>query len=230
MDVLDPTRGERGWLRSMNYDSNYQMNAAVEKPGLRQRKREATLRRVQDAALDLFDAHGFDAVTVEQIANAADVSSPTIYRLFSSKEGIVFWDGYDPMVAGAISRRLPGKRVIEALVGALVDSANQVYARDRARILRRARLVRAHASLRAAQAALYLGLRHELADRLRGSGAAQGKLEAQVLAGALVATFEVAVDEWVARRGRVSLARVFERAFEHLRGIEAARAKPERSS
>lgn len=63
--------------------------------GLRERKRLAAMLRIQAAALDMFEARGFDAVTVEEIADASDVSPSSVYRYFGGKEAIVLWDEYD---------------------------------------------------------------------------------------------------------------------------------------
>ncbi|MGW4846462.1 TetR family transcriptional regulator [Nocardia brasiliensis] len=58
-------------------------------PGLRERKKQQTRLRIIEVGLNLCDAQGFDATTIEQIANAADISPRTINRYFESKEDIV---------------------------------------------------------------------------------------------------------------------------------------------
>ena len=58
--------------------------ARAPRPGLRERKKAATMHRIQAAALDLFERHGFDAVSIEQVADAAEVSPSTVYRYLSS--------------------------------------------------------------------------------------------------------------------------------------------------
>jgi AcrR family transcriptional regulator len=60
-----------------------------ETPDWRARRWAATHQRIYDAALELFQQHGFDAVNVGQIARAADVSVPTFYAHFPSKEHVV---------------------------------------------------------------------------------------------------------------------------------------------
>ncbi|MEV6771429.1 TetR family transcriptional regulator [Nocardia sp. NPDC051030] len=57
--------------------------------GLRERKKQQTRERIIDVALHLCETQGFDATTVEQIADAADVSPRTVNRYFESKEDIV---------------------------------------------------------------------------------------------------------------------------------------------
>lgn len=64
------------------------MTSAVKRPydnSRRQAQVRATRLRIIEAAKALFIAHGYPATTLEAIADAADTSLPTLYRLFSSK-------------------------------------------------------------------------------------------------------------------------------------------------
>lgn len=56
---------------------------------LRERNRVAAIDRVRTVAFELMSANGFDAVTVEQIAAASNVSASTVYRYFGTKEALV---------------------------------------------------------------------------------------------------------------------------------------------
>ena len=56
---------------------------------LRQRKKTEARRRIISAAVELFSAEGFDAVTVDRIAAAADVGKGTVYNYFAAKDDIV---------------------------------------------------------------------------------------------------------------------------------------------
>src|ERR1700759_2833431 len=58
-------------------------------PGRRARKKAATRAAIADAALSLFMAHGYEGVSIRQIAEAADVSVATGFVHFPSKEALI---------------------------------------------------------------------------------------------------------------------------------------------
>ena len=57
--------------------------------GLRARKRREVRRRISDTATRLFLERGFDAVPVEEVARAADVSKATLFNYFECKEDLL---------------------------------------------------------------------------------------------------------------------------------------------
>ncbi|MCZ4303108.1 helix-turn-helix domain containing protein [Zoogloeaceae bacterium G21618-S1] len=69
----------------------------------RSRKRQQTADHVVTIAFDLFEAHGYEAVTMEQIAAAADVAKGTLYNHFPVKEALVRHRMHADLVA-----RMPG--------------------------------------------------------------------------------------------------------------------------
>ncbi|MFB6551300.1 TetR family transcriptional regulator [Streptomyces sp. NPDC056405] len=58
-------------------------------PGLRERKKRRTIQSLSDIAIGLFVERGFDAVSVAEVAAAAEVSKPTLFRYFPAKEDLV---------------------------------------------------------------------------------------------------------------------------------------------
>jgi AcrR family transcriptional regulator len=71
------------------------MNVEAPSGGLRSRKKEKTRRAIEDAALELFAEHGYEATTVNQIAERAEVSTATFFRYFGTKQEVIFGEGGD---------------------------------------------------------------------------------------------------------------------------------------
>lgn len=83
--------------------------------GLRERKKLKTRMAIRDATYALIKEQGYDATTVEQIADRAEVSPSTVFRYFPAKEDIVLTDEYDSLVEGLLRERPAHEPVRESL-------------------------------------------------------------------------------------------------------------------
>ncbi|GGV13596.1 TetR family transcriptional regulator [Actinomadura sp. LOL_016] len=94
-------------------------------PGRRERKKQRTREALVDAAFALFAEKGFDATTVEEIADAVDVSSRTFFRYFASKEDVAltFQDEQLRAVLTLLSERPADEPIITALRRTIVQVA-----------------------------------------------------------------------------------------------------------
>jgi AcrR family transcriptional regulator len=92
------------------------MVAVDEPPGLRERKKQQTWGLIAQTAHRLFQEHGFDAVTVTDVAREADVSRKTVFNYFPTKEDL-FYSGlefFEARLLDAIRERKPGESILAA--------------------------------------------------------------------------------------------------------------------
>jgi AcrR family transcriptional regulator len=94
---------------------------------LRERKKAQTRQRIADVATGMFIKHGFDNVTISEIAEAADVSKVTVFNYFQHKEDIFF--DREPqakqLLATAIRCRDVDESPLRAMRRLLLDLASQ---------------------------------------------------------------------------------------------------------
>jgi AcrR family transcriptional regulator len=89
----------------------------IEPTGLRARKKARTRDAIADAAISLFLTHGFDPVPINDIAAAAEVSKPTLFRYFPTKEDLVLhrFADHQGEAARVVRDRQPGDSPVTAL-------------------------------------------------------------------------------------------------------------------
>ncbi|MER6071012.1 TetR family transcriptional regulator [Streptomyces sp. NPDC001817] len=83
--------------------------------GLRERKKIKTREAIRAATYALIKEQGYDATTIEQIAERAEVSPSTVFRYFPTKEDIVLTDEYDPLMAEELRARPAGESWIDSV-------------------------------------------------------------------------------------------------------------------
>ena len=81
------------------------MQAIDRIPGLRERKKIRTRETIRREAFRLIEEHGYAATTVEQIAEAAEVSPSTFFRYFPTKESVLLADDMDPLILDALEEQ-----------------------------------------------------------------------------------------------------------------------------
>ncbi|MBA2566420.1 MAG: TetR family transcriptional regulator [Thermoleophilaceae bacterium] len=195
------------------------MGKGSARPSLRERQRLKEMRRVQRLAVDWFGSRGFDDVSVEELAGAAEVSPVSIYRWFGTKERLVLWDEYDPGILAAVTEQLQVHPPLAAVREAIVAELDRLYDADRELVLARTQLI--HREPRLLSAAREDARLLELAFRevFAAAGAVDGEFPRAVLATTAVAVLVTAVEAWQAADGRVPLAGFVREGFGAL-GVE----------
>ena len=116
--------------------------------GLRERKKAKTRAAIQQHALRLFRAQGYDETTVEQIAEAAEVSPSTFFRYFPTKEDVVLYDDVDPLLIAAFEAQPAALSPLQALRAAMRAVFSALPAEDLAEQWERGALMLAVPELR----------------------------------------------------------------------------------
>ena len=124
---------------------------------MRERKKARTRAEIQRQALRLFREQGYEATTTSQISEAAEVSESTFFRYFPTKEDVVLWDRFDPLIFEAFMAQPAGSGPIQAFRDAMREALNRASAAEQADLRERVALLLSVAPLRAT-----------LVDQIRG--------------------------------------------------------------
>ena len=117
--------------------------------GLRERKKARTRAVIREQALRLFREQGYQATTVEQIAEAAEVSPSTFFRYFPTKEDVVLQDDFDPIAIAKFEAQPRDLHPLTALRTAIREAFAEVPADQLAQWREVTRLTLAVPELRA---------------------------------------------------------------------------------
>jgi AcrR family transcriptional regulator len=119
--------------------------------GLRERKKAKTRAAIRREAMRLFREQGYDETTVEQIAEAAEVSPSTFFRYYPTKEEVVLQDEFDEPLIEAFRAQPPELTPLQAMRVALRQVFGNLTPEQRAEEDERLRLSREVPELRAAR-------------------------------------------------------------------------------
>jgi AcrR family transcriptional regulator len=187
--------------------------------GLRERRRAATVKRIQGAALDLFDERGFENVTIEEIAEAAEVSPSSVYRYFGTKEGVVLYDEFDFRLIDAVEAELASHPPVEAVRRAVASVMSAFFGRDEELARRKLQYAFEEPHLHAAMTQQVDAFAQVVAHALAGAaGRKPDDLDVQVIASTLVWALTAAARAWHAAGYQGPLQSLLEQALEVVEG------------
>jgi AcrR family transcriptional regulator len=188
---------------------------AVPAIGLRERKKQKTKEAIQRVALRLFEKHGYDETTIEDIAAAVEISPSTFFNYFPTKDDVVQFDAYDPMVLSMLQQQ-PRGTPLNVVLRRVLEPLGEVFRHDREILVTRARLVLEVPELRGriweeierSQALMTAALAQQ-------SGRDPDEFELRVTVRVLIAAIWEAFVEW-SRDPRQDFVRLAERALDQV--------------
>jgi len=188
--------------------------------GLRELKKERTRALLHDVAMELFARDGFDHTTVEEIAEACEVSPRTFFRYYATKEELLFVDSQQR--CAALLEIVAAQPLDDPPLDVLHHSLHTLaleYEPERARHVTRARVLEGSPSLRADKAEQQRGWEAKLFDELElRNRAAVNPLAAHDLrlrVAVSMAAFRTVFDTWLGNPG-TDFAGVLDEAFAQL--------------
>jgi AcrR family transcriptional regulator len=183
-------------------------------PGLRERKKQKTRWAIQEHAVRLFAQQGYEATTVEQIAEAAEISPSTFFRYFKTKEDVVIEDRYDPLIAAAIEGAPPELGPLATMRHAFATAMADIRPAEQEQVRQRMTLILSVQALRARTQSNMLAATAAFAPPLaRRLGREPDDFAVRAFTTACMAAAATAVFAWHDSGGTLDLADLTERAL-----------------
>jgi AcrR family transcriptional regulator len=159
-------------------------------PSLRERKKRQTRALITETAHRLFTERGFDAVTVADVARAADVSEGTVFNYFPTKEDLFYsgMEAFETALVDAVRQRPAGEPVLHAFRRFVLDRSGRLANEQVAEVIgHAARLVGASRALQGREREVAADTVDALAALIAEElGAGEHDVEALAVAGALM--------------------------------------------
>jgi AcrR family transcriptional regulator len=170
-------------------------------PGLRERKKAQTRQAIADAARRLFLDHGFDAVTVAQVAREADVAEKTVFNYFPTKEDLFYGrlEEFEEELLDAIRGRDSGQSIAAAFREFVVKRRGVFQLEDdeeaTKRLRRINRVITESPALLARERQVFGRYAESLAELIaKETRAPEGAVEPRVVASALIDVHRLLID------------------------------------
>lgn len=165
--------------------------------GLRERKKRATRLAIRDAAMRLFAQQGFAATTIDQIADASNVSRATVFSYFPTKEDIVFGDA--PSAVDALAAALRERAVDEGTITAVRSWLGELAGWIEPELVLQLRLAREVPTVGARRLQLYRDVERVVAQALEAELGPDEQFAARLAAASLIAALAIAEETAAAR-------------------------------
>jgi AcrR family transcriptional regulator len=168
--------------------------------GLRERKKRQTREAIAQTARSLFAERGFEAVTIDDIARAADVSRKTVFNYFPTKEDLVYWrlEAFESELLSAVAERSPGEPITAAFERFVLAPRGLLAAREPEAVEQLAEMTRMIVSspaLLAREAQIFERYTRSLAELIaRETRAGKEAVEPWVVANALMGVHRALVE------------------------------------
>src|SRR5580658_2378945 len=190
------------------------------RPSLRERKKARTRAAIREHALRLIREQGYDETTVDQIADAADVSPSTFFRYFPTKEDVVLQDDLDILALGAFDKQPASLSVVAAFRAAAKEALDSVSEEDLISMRETAALILTVPELRARAMDEYTRTIEVIADAAaKRSGRHADDFAVRVVAGVIIGA-TMPWTQW-AQEGKSASADMFDRIDTALGYLEA---------